>query len=110
MSHHPGHYAFGNDYVGEFVVVFIRSWGVGIRSTPFYLLRCTVLVSGTIGPHTWLQLVPLGSDRFKGLRAFGYITKKEVYYGLSYCNIAPDMARALIQSGWLPQFRVFNEL
>ena len=51
-----------NDHWVKIRCCFFRSWGVGIRSTPFYLLRCTVLVSGTIGPHTWLQLVPLGSD------------------------------------------------
>ena len=46
----------------KIVFLVFSSWGVGICSTPFYLLRCTVLVSGTIGPYPWLQLVPLGSD------------------------------------------------
>ena len=30
-------------------------WEVGIRSTQFYLLRCTVLVSVTIGRYTSLK-------------------------------------------------------
>ena len=30
-------------------------WGVGIRSTPFYLLGCTVLVSSTIGRYTSVE-------------------------------------------------------
>ena len=49
-------------------------------------------------------------NRSRGLRAFGYTTKEEVHRGLSHHDTAPDMARALVQSGWLPQFRVFNEL
>ena len=48
--------------------------------------------------------------RSKGLRAFGYVTEKDVHQGLSHHDTAPDMARALTQSGWLPQFRVFNGL
>ena len=49
-------------------------------------------------------------NRSRGLRAFGYTTKEEVHRGLSHHDTAPDVARALVQSGWLPQFRVFNEL
>ena len=41
-------------------------------------------------------------DRSRMLRVFGYVTKEEVYRGLSHHNTAPDMARALVQSGWLP--------
>ena len=48
--------------------------------------------------------------RSRSLRAFGYATEKDVYQGLSHHDTAPDMARALTQSGWLPQFRVFNSL
>ena len=36
------------------------------------------------------------------MRAFGYTTKEEVHRGLSHLDTAPDMARALVQSGWLP--------
>ena len=43
-------------------------------------------------------------------RAFGYIIKEEVHRGLSHHDTASDMALPLVQSGWLPQFRVFNEL
>ena len=45
------------------------------------------------------------------MRAFGYITKEERCFTVWVATItAPDMARTLVQSGWLPQFRVFNEL
>ena len=53
--------------------------------------------------------VECAERRSRSLRAFGYTTK-EVFRGLGHHDTAPDMARALIQSGWLPQFRVFNEL
>ena len=43
-------------------------------------------------------------------RVFEYVTKEEVHRDLCHHNTAPDMARALVQSGWLPQFRVFNKL
>ena len=49
-------------------------------------------------------------NRSMGLRALGYSTKEEVHHGLSHQDTAPNMARALVRSGWLPQFRVFNEL
>ena len=39
-----------------------------------------------------------------------FVTKGDVAKGLSDYKKAPGMARALINSGWLPQFRVFNEL
>ena len=40
----------------------------------------------------------------------GFHTKEEVWEGLSDCKRAPAMARALVSSGWIPQFKVFNEL
>ena len=48
--------------------------------------------------------------RSKGLRAFGYVTEKDVHQFLSHHDTAPDTACAVTQSGWLPQFRVFNGL
>ena len=33
-----------------------------------------------------------------------------MYQDLSHYDTAPDMARVLVQSGWHPQFRVFNDL
>ena len=48
--------------------------------------------------------------RSRGLRAFAYATEKRRIQGLSHHDTAPDMARGLTQSGWLPQFRVFNSL
>ena len=57
--------------------------------------------------HLFAECVDIRSRR---LRAFGYTIKEEVHRGLSHHDTAPDMARALVQSGWLPQFRVFNEL
>ena len=53
--------------------------------------------------------VECADRRSRSLRAFGYVAK-EVFHGLSHHDTAPDMARALVQSGWLPQFRVFNGL
>ena len=44
------------------------------------------------------------------MRTMGFLTKGDVAKGLSDYKKAPGMARALINSGWLPQFRVFNEL
>ena len=49
-------------------------------------------------------------SKSRGLRAFGYGTKEEVYRGLAHRDTAPGMAQALVRSGWLPQFRVFSEL
>ena len=40
----------------------------------------------------------------------GYRSKGAVAKGLSDYKKAPSMARALTSSGWVPQFRVFNEL
>ena len=40
----------------------------------------------------------------------GFLTPGAVVKGLSDYKKAPEMARALISSGWLPQFRVYNEL
>ena len=48
--------------------------------------------------------------RSRMLRAFGYVTKEGLYRGLSHHDTAPDMAHVLVQSGWLPQLRVFSEL
>ena len=48
--------------------------------------------------------------RSKGLRVFGYATEKDVHQGLSHHDTARDTACAVTQSGWLPQFRVFNGL
>ena len=48
--------------------------------------------------------------RSRMLRAFGYVTKEGLYRGLSHHGTAPDMAHVLVQSGWLPQLRVFSEL
>ena len=56
------------------------------------------------------SFVECADRRSRSLRAFGYVTKEEVFRCLSHHDTAPDMARALVQSGWLPQFRVFNEL
>ena len=44
------------------------------------------------------------------MRTMGFTTKGEVWKGLSDYKKAPGMARALINSGWLPQYKVFNEL
>ena len=44
------------------------------------------------------------------MRIIGFLTKSDVAKGLSDYKKAPGMARALINSGWLPQFRVYNEL
>ena len=44
------------------------------------------------------------------MRTMGFSTKGDVAQGLSDYKKAPGMARALINSGWLLQFRVFNEL
>ena len=37
--------------------------------------------------------------RSRSLRAFGYATEKDIYQGISHQDTAPDMARALTQSG-----------
>ena len=39
-----------------------------------------------------------------------FLTQGAVAKGLSDYKKAPEMARALISSGWLPQFRVYNGL
>ena len=44
------------------------------------------------------------------MRTMGFLTQGAVAKGLSDYKKAPGMARALINSGWLPQFRVYNEL
>ena len=44
------------------------------------------------------------------MRTMGFSTKGDVAKGLSDYKKAPGMAWALINSGWLPQFMVFNEL
>ena len=63
------------------------------------------------GDQTAAHLFAECTDRrSRSLRAFGYTTKEEVFHGLSRHDTAPDMARALVQSGWLPQFKAFNEL
>ena len=46
----------------------------------------------------------------RAMRAMGFSTVGEVWEGLSDHRKAPGMARALVKSGWLPQFRVFNEI
>ena len=46
----------------------------------------------------------------QGMRSVGFYTKEEVWRGLSDYKRAPAMTRALVNSGWLPQFRVFKEL
>ena len=46
----------------------------------------------------------------RAMRTMGFVTNGDVAKGLSDFKKAPWMARALINSGWLPQFRVFNEL
>ena len=48
--------------------------------------------------------------RSQSLRELGYSSAAAVYRGLSHHEMAPDMARALAHSEWLPQFRVFNKL
>ena len=48
--------------------------------------------------------------RSQSLRELGYSSAAAVYRGLSHHETAPDMARALAHSEWLPQFRVFNKL
>ena len=40
----------------------------------------------------------------------GLLTKGKLWEGLSDYRKAPGMARALISSGWLAQFKVFNEI
>lgn len=63
------------------------------------------------GPQTAAHLFVSCTDvRSEKMRALGYNTEKDVYHGLSHVDTAPSMARALTQSGWLPQFRVFNQL
>ena len=45
------------------------------------------------------------------MRAMSFLTTKgEVWEGLSDYKKAPGMAHALINSGWLLYFRVFNEI
>ena len=45
------------------------------------------------------------------MRTMGFLTRGDVAKkGLSDYKKAPGMARAPINSGWLPQVRVFNEL
>ena len=49
-------------------------------------------------------------SRSQPLRALGYTSAEGIGRGLSHPDTAPVLARALVQSGWLPQFRVFNQL
>ena len=63
------------------------------------------------GDQTAAHLFTACTDvRSRSLRAFGYATEKDVHQGLSHHDTAPNMARALTQSGWLPKFRVFHSL
>ena len=64
-----------------------------------------------LGSQTAAHLFTTCTDsRSDGMRALGYEADADVYRGLSHVDTAPSMARALTQSGWLPQFRVFNQL
>ena len=45
-----------------------------------------------------------------GLRAMGFFTPDAVRQGLSAAGTAHAMAKALTRSGWLRDFRVFEEL
>ena len=63
------------------------------------------------GPQTAAHLfTECTDDKSQALRALGYTSKEAVYRGLSHSDTAPRMARTLVQSGWLPQFRTFNQL
>ena len=44
------------------------------------------------------------------MRNIGFYTKEEVREGLSDYKWVPVLARALLNSGWLPQFKAFNKL
>ena len=52
----------------------------------------------------------IGDTAMRSLCDFRFSTKGEVWEELENYKKAPGMARALINSGWLPQFRVFNEI
>ena len=40
-------------------------------------------------------------DRSGDLRAFEYVTERDIHHGISHHDTAPDMACALTESGWL---------
>ena len=46
----------------------------------------------------------------RAMQTMGFVTKGDVVKGLSDFKKAPEMARALINSSWLPQLSVFNKL
>ena len=66
-------------------------WGVGIRSTPFYLIGCTVLVSVTIGRYTSLKLAgaihgTVGSQKNRSTLLFSLPRLLRTFFGFSSYN------------------------
>ena len=91
-----------------------RTEKIGLRA---FLYRCKVPEINTptcpcgLGDQTAAHLFSeCTNTRSQNLRALGYGSAAEVHHGLSHYKTAPGMARALAYSGWLPQFKVFNEL
>ena len=78
---------------------------IGLRA--FLFRRGVSGIASPACPHLFAECTDAKS---RAMRAIGFSTKGEVWEGLSDYKKAPGMARALISSGWLPQFRVFNEI
>ena len=64
-----------------------------------------------LGPQTPEHLFADCEDqRSASLRALGFSTAAEVRKGLNSAQTAPKMARLLLKSGWLPEFRVAESI
>ena len=95
------------------VICQARTGKIGLRE---FLFRCRVPTVTTPicpcgnGPQNVAHLlVDCLHERSQPLRRLGYPTPEAVQAGLCNRETALGISRALVQSGWLPQYRVFQE-